>query len=398
MNTENKTNMEENAKVAVGVTVLGKSDSYSLLGPYAGQNLRYKLERGVKIFASGYAGNMQYFVITGKNDCGENIYDAVELYEEIKPSDLDKFYLGGYFSHRTRVDGNTVRPYSQMYGIGLYFDDTQEAKLISEEIIENSIACADRLDEIKREEEERIKREEEETRERLLKDYAYLKRVEKPYDHKTCGENIRTELKHEFPGHKFSVRYKSFTGGDEYVISWKDGPTREKVDAIVNKYADMHPDAYSQGDYWDSVPSIFNNLYGSVGYISTSQYISDEAIESVKQKLVEDYPGIDAEPFDADRLPQWSFYGKPSSLDDYARWKAGRTDFYVKPEKQISVSCEGLSIEDYSEKAFVVLGDTRSIKDKLKQLGGKFNPRLKCGAGWIFSKKKESEVREALSL
>ena len=49
-------------------------------------------------------------------------------------------------------------------------------------------------------------------------------------------------------------------------------------------------------------------------------------------------------------------------------------------------------IIDYSEKAIAVVGDTRDIKDKLKALGGRFNPRLSCGAGWIFSKKQRAKV------
>lgn len=51
---------------------------------------------------------------------------------------------------------------------------------------------------------------------------------------------------------------------------------------------------------------------------------------------------------------------------------------------------------DYSEKAIAVVGDTRDIKDKLKQLGGRFNPRLSCGAGWVFSKKQRAEVEKLL--
>ena len=51
---------------------------------------------------------------------------------------------------------------------------------------------------------------------------------------------------------------------------------------------------------------------------------------------------------------------------------------------------------DYSEKAFAIIGDTRAIKETLKSLGGRFNGRLSCGAGWIFSKKKEQEVRAKL--
>lgn len=42
---------------------------------------------------------------------------------------------------------------------------------------------------------------------------------------------------------------------------------------------------------------------------------------------------------------------------------------------------------DYSEKAVALIGDTKAIKEQLKAIGGRFNPRLSCGAGWIFPKK-----------
>ena len=51
---------------------------------------------------------------------------------------------------------------------------------------------------------------------------------------------------------------------------------------------------------------------------------------------------------------------------------------------------------DYSEKAFAIIGETKEIKETLKSLGGRYNPHLTCGAGWIFSKKKEQEVRAKL--
>ena len=53
-------------------------------------------------------------------------------------------------------------------------------------------------------------------------------------------------------------------------------------------------------------------------------------------------------------------------------------------------------IIDYSEKAIAIVGDTKDIKDKLKELGGRFNPRLSCGAGWVFSKKQRAEVDKLL--
>jgi hypothetical protein len=56
---------------------------------------------------------------------------------------------------------------------------------------------------------------------------------------------------------------------------------------------------------------------------------------------------------------------------------------------------------DYSDKALAVFGDTRLIKDELKALGGRFNPKLTYSeqkqAGWIFSKSKEQELRNLLT-
>lgn len=56
-----------------------------------------------------------------------------------------------------------------------------------------------------------------------------------------------------------------------------------------------------------------------------------------------------------------------------------------------------LQVVEYSEKAIAVYGDTKEIKDKLKALGGRFNFRLRGGAGWIFSKKKQAEVEELVN-
>lgn len=45
----------------------------------------------------------------------------------------------------------------------------------------------------------------------------------------------------------------------------------------------------------------------------------------------------------------------------------------------------------YTDRSILVKGDTKSMKDQLKEIGGKWNPTLK---GWIFSIKKEDEIKE----
>lgn len=54
-------------------------------------------------------------------------------------------------------------------------------------------------------------------------------------------------------------------------------------------------------------------------------------------------------------------------------------------------------IIDYSEKAIAVCGDTKAFKDNLKSLGGRFNPRLTCGAGWVFPKSKREQLTALLN-
>jgi hypothetical protein len=65
-----------------------------------------------------------------------------------------------------------------------------------------------------------------------------------------------------------------------------------------------------------------------------------------------------------------------------------------QPQPQIS----DIVLSEYSDKAIVVRGNTFPIKDKLKELGGKWNNNLQGGAGWIFSKKQTEAVKTALGL
>lgn len=45
---------------------------------------------------------------------------------------------------------------------------------------------------------------------------------------------------------------------------------------------------------------------------------------------------------------------------------------------------DDITIEDYTEKSFVIRGSTEQYKKDIKTLGGKWNPRLRDGPGWIF--------------
>lgn len=57
-----------------------------------------------------------------------------------------------------------------------------------------------------------------------------------------------------------------------------------------------------------------------------------------------------------------------------------------------------LVLKEYSPKSFVVRGDSRPYKEQLKTLGGKWNPRLKDGAGWIFGNTRLNSVKDFIKL
>lgn len=103
--------------------------------------------------------------------------------------------------------------------------------------------------------------------------------------------------------------------------------------------------------------------------------------------------------------PDGRYYLIDNEGYDYARyiftplnWQAMFADIIETKEPQKKTpKADGLQIIDYSEKALAVIGETKAVKEQLKQLGGRFNPRLSCGAGWIFSKKRESELRALIA-
>lgn len=61
-----------------------------------------------------------------------------------------------------------------------------------------------------------------------------------------------------------------------------------------------------------------------------------------------------------------------------------------------------MELLDYTDKSFVVVGETKSIKDKLKELGGRYNPNLthpeskERMSAWIFSKKQKEKVQDLI--
>lgn len=220
---------------------------------------------------------------------------------------------------------------------------------------------------------------------------------------------IKTELTDAFPGIKFSVTSSTFAGGDSVRIAWIDGPTRRQVEELSAKYQHGHfngmEDIYEYSNQREDIPQ--------AKYVQESRSMS----EAVKAALLPPCQELfDRDTFtchSVDNLAHriFSAYAIPHGWEVVGTQPTGETSgpggspehfyrirFKDSPEEKPvnGFSAAKIQILDYSSKAVAVVGDTKAIKEKLKELGGRFNRRLSCGAGWVFPKCKLEEVKNAL--
>lgn len=253
--------------------------------------------------------------------------------------------------------------------------------------------------------------------ERLKREYDYLTVVDSRWDYKTTSGNLRKVLAHKFPGIKFYVSRRS-QGSNSVTIRWIDGPTDEAVNQIGKLFQGLTFDGMT--DYEDYVESEFLTLFGALGYVFTERSFSETVIEAEKERVLEDYPQLS----DGKNVHYTQITALKNSKDSSVIWfnvqslvrhRLWDVDLIPKPEatqppkekvntpepKSIATSVGtsfNVSLIAYSEKSVAVIGDTKTVKNLLKSMGGRFNARLSCGAGWIFSNKKTNELKTALGL
>lgn len=204
---------------------------------------------------------------------------------------------------------------------------------------------------------------------------------------KEIAAKVRSFAKKNFPGFKFSIRTEWSMYTDSMYIELKEGtciPFAEGSRSAERGY--MSTMSTVKGWENELTPEMFKVLDAVTTYANSFRYDDSDGMQ--------DY-------YDT------NFYLKIKISDEYKVIEPKAKKSSVKPEKVEeakeveAVTVEGLEIVDYSEKAIAVFGDTKAIKEQLKELGGRFNPALNYNgekrAGWIFSKKKADEVRNLMA-
>lgn len=267
-----------------------------------------------------------------------------------------------------------IRPLSEKFGIGIYYDDANPSFLDPLE----TAALLTKAKEKKAETERKVKEEREE-HERIAKIGAERLRSLIPTDAKAAIVGILRV--NECDSH---TDYYGYSIGRTVILGFSKH-TRNLFSEMRKHAANFEGTAYL-AEYNADYEHRENYSMGDGMYLGKHKYSG---------WTVEKEPICDLEKF----------------IERYAHTAGDEANLCMKapqreteaqqPTATADLSALSLEIVEYSEKAIAVFGDTKPIKDILKDLNGLFRANLtykgERRAGWIYSKKQEQKVREALA-
>lgn len=204
---------------------------------------------------------------------------------------------------------------------------------------------------------------------------------------KDIAAKVRSFAKKNFPGFKFSVRSTWSMYTDSMYIELKEGPCIPFVEG--SRSAERgYMSTMSTVKGWENelTPEMFKVLDAVTTYASSFRYNDSDGMQ--------DY-------FDTNFYIHIEIPDKYQVIDPKVKKSPAKEAKEGNTKVVEAVTVEGLEVVDYSEKAIAVFGDTKAIKEQLKELGGRFNPSLNYNgekrAGWIFSKKQADKVKELIA-
>lgn len=207
---------------------------------------------------------------------------------------------------------------------------------------------------------------------------------------KDIAARVREYVKIQWPGWKFSVRCKYASMCSEILVYLKGGPVPNPLSEKATTAGYYNP----QISYMTKEDDRLNELVNVV-MLDVNAYIDSFRYDDSDGMI--DYFDTNFYKFVEVRSSDWE------EIHKTARMKESNKGVTVSEETRETAveTVERLEIVDYSEKAIAVFGDTRTIKDELKSIGGKFNPRLNYNggkrAGWVFPKNKREELESMLN-
>ena len=271
-------------------------------------------------------------------------YDSYVVYDIVKGFNGLKYMLINLRTHKYG-QCDMIRPLSQKFGIGYYYDDVNLKTLDDFEIA----ILRDEAEQIAQQEREKAQKQQE-RREQLIA--IGRERLENliPADAKAI---IIAELRRN---ESDSMTDYYAHGTDRTVILGFSTHTKDLFSEMRKFAANFEGTAYlakENKEYEHREKYSMGDGY----YLGKSKYygwvIQKERFFGTREQTINEYALI---------------AGNEANI--CVKVRAGKTE-------TVSDAITGdFLIVDYSEKAIAVFGDTKSVKDELKALGGRFNPNI----------------------
>jgi hypothetical protein len=213
----------------------------------------------------------------------------------------------------------------------------------------------------------------------VMKDTIYESAAE-------TAKKVRTELKNHFPGVKFSVTSKEYSGGSSVSVHWTDGPRGEEVDQVLNRFES------SSFDGMIDLETTHGYEYQGKHYCGAHYVQGQRSLSNEYRAKLEAFAANYFADFDPNDYTYWR---KLNEAEEIMCEKEAATQ--PQPPTEIH-SCEGVTIRENKEKNGVeVIFATRPATEILFQLKAA-GFRWHHGLGFWYAKRNEETLALAQSL
>lgn len=270
----------------------------------------------------------------------------------------------------------SIRPLSEKFGIGIYFDDKAPQFKSAQEVAELLTKA-----QVKKKLEEQQADEERKERERISAIGREWLQESIPQDAQAI---IVAKLKQDD-----SDRYTDyFASSVQQTIILGFSKHKRDLFSEMRKYANNFEGTAYLAEYNEDFEHREKYSMGDGYYLGKSKY-SGWIIEKVR------------------------IYDRKTTIEKFAYIAGNHENIFLKLDaykvkEDNATEIQAISdngeyeIVDYSQKAIALFGDTKPIKELLMAMGGKFNPRLTHNgakrAGWIFQQSKREELQTSINL
>ena len=265
-----------------------------------------------------------------------------------------------------------IRPLSEKFGIGIYYNDKDPQYMTENEVAELLVKA-----QVKKKIEEQQAEEEKKRREKVRAVGREWLKESIPKDAKAI---IVARLKQDDSDSQTDY----FASSVQRTLILGFSKHKRDLFSEMRKYANNFEGTAYLADYKEDYEHREKYSMGNGYYLGKSSYSGWIIEKSI-------------------------IYDRDSTIENFAYIAGNHENIYLKLDacKEVAPQTElfdngEFEIVDYSQKAIALFGDTKPIKELLMAMGGKFNPRLTHNnekkAGWIFQQAKREELETIINL